>query len=79
MEIKIQYIKKFYVQNKIWIHRNFNDLKDIFVRYKPLIAIQASFFLLCLANSDIVTTRGTPPTPVKSTPEEPNRIQSMRL
>lgn len=32
-----------------------------------------------MASSDKVTTRGTPPTPVKSTPEFPNRIQSIKL
>lgn len=45
----------------------------------PRIAIQASFCLLWVASSDKVTTRGTPPTPVKSTPEFPNRIQSIKL
>ena len=48
-------------------------------RSVPLIAIQASFCLLWLASSDNVTTRGTPPTPVKSAPEFPKRIQSIRL
>ena len=45
----------------------------------PRIAIQASFFLLWVASSDNVTIRGTPPTPVKSAPEFPKRIQSIRL
>lgn len=43
----------------------------------PLMAIQASFFLLCAASCSGVTSRSTPPTPVRSTPEWPNLTQSM--
>ena len=44
----------------------------------PLMAIQASFFLLCAASCSGVTSRSTPPTPVRSTPELPSLTQSMR-
>jgi hypothetical protein len=43
----------------------------------PLIAIHASFFLLCAASWSNVTSRSTPPTPVRSTPEWPSLTQSM--
>ena len=60
--------------SSIQINKSENEDKNV---HLPRIAIQTSSSSLCLANSSSVTSRTLPPTPVRSLPLRPKRIQSI--